>query len=144
MERAEEAGGHGVADELPQRGGVVREAEVGDEDPGEVRAGEPRPLPGDDAGHLHRPHQRLVPTRLRRLQRRHHPPLQLPSPAPGGHHRRRRRRRRHGDDADEGLDLEICNSVLLTWMDRPSRVFRFVRAVAFMKMAGQIDMGRPI
>lgn len=39
VERAEEAGRHGLADELPQRGRVVREAEVGDEDPRELRAG---------------------------------------------------------------------------------------------------------
>ena len=99
MERAEEAGGHGLAQELPERGRVVREAEVGDEDPGQVGAGEgprARALPGDDAGQLHRPQQRRVPARLRRLHRRHHPPLQVRGDQP-------RRRRRHGGVLAEGL-----------------------------------------
>lgn len=39
VERAEEAAGHGLAQELPERGRVMREAEVGDEDPGQVGAG---------------------------------------------------------------------------------------------------------
>jgi hypothetical protein len=55
VERGDEAGRHGLAHELPQRGRVVREAEVGYEDPGEVGAGDGRALPGDGAGQVHGP-----------------------------------------------------------------------------------------
>jgi hypothetical protein len=114
VERAEEAGRHGLAHELPQRGRVVREAEVGDENPGEVGAGDGRALPGDDAGQVHRPHQQRVPARLRRLDRRHHPPLQVAGRAGGDQPCRIRccRRRRHGGawcDLAEGLGLDfVC------------------------------------
>ena len=98
MERAEEAGGHGLADELPERGRVVGEAEVGHEDPRQVRAGDPRALPRDDAGQLRRPQQRRVPAHLRRLHGRHDPPLQIRGA--GGDQPRciRRRRRCRGQD----------------------------------------------
>jgi hypothetical protein len=112
MERAEEAGGHGLADELPERGRVVREAEVGDENPRQVRAGDPRALPSDDAGQLHRPQQWRVPARLRRLHGRHDPPLQIGGAGgdqPRRIRRRRRRRRRHDGVLAEGLGLDFAS-----------------------------------
>lgn len=41
MEGREEARRHGLVEELPQRGGVVGEAEVGDEHGGEIGVREP-------------------------------------------------------------------------------------------------------
>jgi hypothetical protein len=106
VERAEKAGRDGLAQELPERGRVVREAEVGDEDPGQLGA---RALFGDDAGQLHRPQQRRVAARLRRLHRLHHPTLQVRGDQP------RRIRRRHGGVLAGGLGFYFSFSIPVTF-----------------------------
>jgi general stress protein YciG len=106
VERAEEAGRDGLAQELPERGRVVRETEVGDEDPGQLGA---RALFGDDAGQLHRPQQRRVAARLRRLHRLHHPTLQVRGDQP------RRIRRRHGGVLAGGLGFYFSFSIPVTF-----------------------------
>lgn len=64
---------------------------------------------GDDVGQLHRPQQRRVAARLRRLHRLHHPTLQVRRDQP------RRIRRRHGGVLAGGLGFYFSFSIPVTF-----------------------------